>query len=163
VIRLRPYNHSDFEDLYKLDQKCFEAGIAYSRAELSSYIERKGSFTIVAETVPDAPVITPPGAGNPPRHKIAGFVTVNMDPKGYGHIITIDVHPDMRRKKLGTTLMEAAEKQVRERGGFMVVLEVAVNNLAAIKFYKLHRYATLRKLPLYYNGKTDGLFMSKRL
>ena len=163
MIRLRPYNHADFEDLYKLDQKCFDQGIAYSRAELSSYIERKGSFTIVAEVVPENAAPAPPGSGNPPKHKIAGFVTVTMDPKGFGHIITIDTHPDMRRKKLGTTLIEAAEKEVRERGGFMVVLEVAVNNLAAIKFYKLHRYATLRKLPLYYNGKTDGLFMSKRL
>jgi ribosomal-protein-alanine N-acetyltransferase len=157
VIRLRDYSNSDFEELYKLDQKCFEPGIAYSRAELSSYVARKESFTIVAEESADA-------ANTPARKpRIVGFVTVEMHPKGYGHIITIDTHPDLRRQKLGSTLIEAAEKYVRDKDGFMVVLEVAVNNLAAITFYKRHHYSVLRKLPKYYLGKTDGLFLTKRL
>jgi ribosomal-protein-alanine N-acetyltransferase len=164
VIRLRPYSHSDFEELFKLDQKCFEPGIAYSRGELTSYVERKGSFTIVAEDAIEKDATAAEAAPAPPRkNKIVGFVTVDMDRKGFGHIITLDTDPGLRRKKLGTALIEAAEARVREQAGFMVVLEVAVNNLAAITFYKRHRYVTLKKLPGYYNDKIDGLFMSKRL
>lgn len=159
VIRLRDYSHSDFEELFKLDQKCFEPGIAYSRAELSSYIARKGSFTIVAEEVPDSEAAAQPSR----KPRIVGFVTVEMNLKGYGHIITIDTHPDLRRKKLGSTLMGAAEKKIRDLDGFMVVLEVAVNNIPAITFYKRHHYSVLRKLPRYYANKLDGLFMTKRL
>lgn len=151
-FRLRAFKQSDFQELYKLDQQCFEPGIAYTRAELSSYIERKGSFTIVAEE-PQATSL----------HRIAGFITVELHPKGYGHIITIDVRKQHRRSGLGSQLMQAAEEDLREAGAFMVNLEVAANNPPAIAFYKRHQYNLLNVLPRYYNGEIDGLFMSKRL
>ncbi|HYE23887.1 MAG TPA: N-acetyltransferase [Clostridia bacterium] len=148
MFRLRPYQKGDFEQLFKLDQQCFPPTIAYSRAELSSYIERKAAFTIVAETE---------------DRRVAGFVTAEMHPKGYGHIITIDTRPEYRRQKLGSLLIDAAERKVRDLDGFMVVLEVAVDNKGAISFYKRHGYTLLKTLPRYYNGQVDGLFLTKRL
>ncbi len=153
MYRLRPYTNGDFEHLYKLDQQCFAPGIAYSRAELSSYVARKGSFTIVAED---------PERTNA-AEKIAGFITVEMTPKGFGHVITIDTRPQHRRKGLGTLLMEAAEKKVRELDGFMVALEVAVDNAPAISFYKRHKYNVVKTIPRYYNRELDALLMTKRL
>ncbi len=153
TFRLRPYETKDFELLYKLDQQCFPPGIAYSRAELSSYVERKGSFTIVAEW--------PEGKTN--AEKVAGFITVEMTSRSYGHIITIDTRPEHRRRGLGTLLMEAAEKKIRDLDGFMVALEVAVDNAPAIAFYKRHKYNVLKTLPRYYNRELDGLLMTKRL
>jgi [ribosomal protein S18]-alanine N-acetyltransferase len=153
LFRLRPYVHSDFEQLFKLDQQCFAPDIAYSRAELSSYVERKGSFTLIAEN-PE---------GKTAAEKIAGFVTVEITREGYGHIITIDTRPQFRRQGLGTLLMEGAEKKIKALEGFMVALEVAVDNTAAITFYKRHKYNVLKTLPRYYNGKVDGLLMTKRL
>ncbi len=153
MFRLRPYDKKDFEHLYKLDQQCFPPGIAYSRAELSSYIARKNSFTLIAES-PE---------GKSAAEKIAGFITVEMTNKGYGHIITIDTRPEHRRKGLGTLLMEGAEKKIRDLEGFMVALEVAVDNAPAITFYKRHKYNVLKTLPRYYNGQVDGLLMTKRL
>jgi ribosomal protein S18 acetylase RimI-like enzyme len=153
LFRLRPYVHSDFEHLFKLDQQCFPPGIAYSRAELSSYVERKGSFTLIAED----------SEGTTAAEKIAGFVTVEITREGYGHIITIDTRPIHRRKGLGTLLMQGAEKKIKALEGFMVALEVAVDNTAAITFYKRHKFNVLKTLPRYYNGKVDGLLMTKRL
>ena len=153
MFRLRPYVHSDFETLFKLDQQCFAPDIAYSRAELSSYMARKGSFTLVAED-PD---------GKTPSEKIAGFITVEMTREGYGHIITIDTRAAHRRKGLGTLLMQGAEKKIKDLEGFMVALEVAVDNISAITFYKRHKYNVLKTLPRYYNDKVDGLLMTKRL
>ena len=165
---LRDYRLPDFEHLYRLDQQCFPPGIAYSRAELSSYVARKGSFTIVAEFVADE---TSSGEGSPAaaakptevKPAIAGFITVEMHPKGYGHIITIDTRAEFRRQHLGSMLIEAAEKHVSDLGGFMTILEVAVNNVAAIAFYKRHRYVTVKTLPRYYNGELDALLLSRRL
>lgn len=153
MFKLRPYEHKDFEHLFKLDQECFPPGIAYSRAELSSYIARKGSFTLVAEFQ----------EGKSAAEKLAGFITVEMTPKGYGHIITIDTRPQHRRKGLGTLLMEAGEKKIRDLDGFMVALEVAVDNAPAISFYKRHKYTVLKTLPRYYHRELDGLLMTKRL
>lgn len=153
MFRLRPYVHSDFEHIFKLDQQCFAPDIAYTRAELSSYVERKGSFTLVAED----------SEGKTAAEKIAGFVTVHLSREGYGHIITIDTRAQHRRKGLGSLLIQGAEKKIKDLHGFMVALEVAVDNDAAINFYKRHKYNILKTLPRYYNGKTDGFLMTKRL
>ena len=50
---LRDYEKKDFDAIFKLDRLCFEPGVAYSRPELSSFIEQRRSFTIVAEFPPE--------------------------------------------------------------------------------------------------------------
>lgn len=162
MFHLRDQQNKDIEKLYRIDQECFEEGIAYSRAELTSYIQRRAAFTIVAELEDDW---IPEGAGKGKFEKgtIAGFIVSEVHPKGYGHIITIDTRPEFRRQKLGSKLLQAAEDRLRERDSFMVVLEVAVNNMAAITFYKRHGYAVTRTIPRYYNNELNAFFMTKRL
>lgn len=135
-----------------MDHECFDPDIAYTRAELSSFINRSGAFTIVAES-PDATS----------RKDLVGFITINMHKKGYGHIATIDVRKTLRRKGIGALLMEAAEKKVKDLDGFMVVLEVAVDNDAALQFYKKRGYQVVKQLPGYYQNRLDGILMTRRL
>lgn len=172
VFRLRDYEHRDFEELYRIDTDCFQPGVAYSRGELQSYVERKHSFCIIAEPAsaePDAVTTAAtatrnPGAGRESRKvRIAGFVIVELHPQGYGHIITLDVRRDFRRHRLGTLLMQAAEEKIRKHGGFMMVLEAAVNNTAALAFYERQRYKVLKRLPRYYLHNLDAWFLTKRL
>ena len=184
MFSLRDYQHGDFEELHRIDTDCFQPGIAYTRGELQSYVQRKRSFCIIAEPAGAAAVLvgnsegegsqsagpkhsseTPNqgGRGGSPKAGIAGFVVVELHQEGYGHVITLDVRRDFRRHRLGTLLMEAAEERVRKLGGFMMVLEAAVNNAAALAFYERHRYKVLRRLPHYYAHRLDALFMTKRL
>jgi ribosomal-protein-alanine N-acetyltransferase len=177
---LRDYDKRDFDLLFKLDRLCFEPGIAYSRPELASFIEQRRAYTVVAEwsqPVPDAenivlddpsasepPPVTPSrGQPRPPRRPIAGFVTFHYQRQGYGHVITIDVHPDARRHSLGTLLIQAACERLRKMTAFMVVLEVAVNNHAALAFYDRHGFKRVKVLERYYNRDVDAIFMTKRL
>jgi len=168
MFLLRDYEKRDFDSLFKLDRLCFEPGIAYSRPELSSFIEQRRAYTIVAEwpaEVPaegqDAAPVT--GSGQPQRPRIAGFVTFHFQKQGYGHIITIDVHPDARRQRLGTQLIAATSEKLRKMTAFMVVLEVAVNNHAALAFYDRHGFKRVKVLERYYNRDVDAIFMTKRL
>ena len=169
VFRLRDYQNKDLEKLYRLDQACFAPDIAYSRAELGSYIERKGAFSIIAELEQDwDPEHPPETESSTPRRRfekgtVAGFIVAEIHPKGYGHIITIDTRAEFRRRDLGTTLLRTAEERLRKRDCFMVVLEVAVNNIGAITFYKRHGFSVVRTIPRYYNKELDAFFMSKRL
>ncbi len=163
VFRLRSYQSKDLEKLYRIDQECFDEGIAYSRAELTSYIQRRASFTIVAELEDD-------WVGGEGQSKlkfemgtIGGFIVAERHAKGYGHIITIDTRKEFRRQKLGSKLLDAVEATLKEHDAFMVVLEVAVNNLGAITFYKRHGYSVARTIPRYYNRELDAFFMTKRL
>jgi ribosomal-protein-alanine N-acetyltransferase len=152
---LRDYKLSDFDEMHSIDQQCFPLGIAYSRVEMHFYTRRKGAFTIVAEWDEAAPADKRKG-------KLAGFTIVEML-KGFGHVITIDIRAEARRTGLGSRLMEAAEARIKEQGGRLMVLEVAVNNGPAIAFYKRHGYTVDKTIPGYYNGELDALFMVKRL
>ncbi|MGA2991259.1 MAG: N-acetyltransferase [Candidatus Korobacteraceae bacterium] len=175
---LRNYRQGDFEALYGIDRECFDAGIAYSRRELQSYIERKQSFCIVTEAPAPvarsstAAIASAKATSQAARREagsgdsstpIAGFVLVEIHHKGYGHIITIDVLAEYRRRQLGTLLLQAAEERVRKIGGFAMVLETAVNNQAALAFYERHKYKVLNKLPGYYGKGLDAWFLTKRL
>jgi ribosomal protein S18 acetylase RimI-like enzyme len=181
MFTLRDYDKRDFESLFKLDRLCFDSGIAYSRPELSSFIEQRRAYTIVAEwsepaaesavasedgsaAVQTALKASPAkGEPRPARRPIAGFVTFHYQRQGYGHIITIDVHPEARRHRLGTQLIAAACEKLRKMTAFMVVLEVAVNNHAALAFYDKHGFKRIKVLERYYNRDVDAIFMTKRL
>ena len=190
MFSLRDYQHGDFEELYRIDTDCFEPRIAYTRGELQSFVQRKESFCIVAEPVENnsstagavlvgnsegevgqsargakhsSETLTQGGRGGSGKVSIAGFVVVELHQEGYGHVITLDVRRDFRRHRLGTLLMQAAEERVRKLGGFMMALEAAVNNAAALAFYEGHRYKVLKRLPRYYARNLDALFMTKRL
>jgi ribosomal-protein-alanine N-acetyltransferase len=189
IFTLRNYHKRDFERLLKLDGLCFEPGIAYSRAELSSFIERRQATTVVAEWNtaessdaegrPVEEVAASIGAGrkavgasagaSPPSQPsssspaIAGFVTFHLERQGYGHVITLDVHPEARRHRLGTLLMNVVFERLRKVGAFMVVLEVAANNHAALAFYEKLGFARVRVLEGYYSRNVDAIFMTRRL
>jgi ribosomal-protein-alanine N-acetyltransferase len=182
TFTLRDYEKRDFDSLFKLDRLCFEPGIAYSRPELASFIEQRRSYTIVAEwdeaaqeeevaegsanesgmSAPALKQVADKKEAETPR-RVAGFVTFHFQRQGYGHIITIDVHPDARRHQLGTQLIHAACEKLRKLTAFMVVLEVAVNNAAALAFYEKHGFKRIKVLERYYNRSVDAIFMTKRL
>lgn len=146
VPALRDSKPDDFEALWRLDQQCFSPEIAYSREELRLFLARPGTFTLVAE-----------GSG-----ELAGFILTHTY-KSHGHIITIDVREDCRRSGLGSVLLTAAEDRLRSLHIPGVALEVAVDNLPAITFYKRHGYSIVKTIPRYYANGVDALYMSKLL
>jgi ribosomal-protein-alanine N-acetyltransferase len=144
---IRDYRPEDFETLWKIDQACFARGISYTRRELAFYIARKRGFTLVAEH----------------DGKIIGFVVVDRNRQNEGHVITIDVLPEARRAGLGSRLMAVAEEHLRALGCSMVLLETAVDNAAAIAFYKRSGYTVVHTIPRYYLDSIDALVLAKDL
>ena len=144
---IRDFKPEDFETLWQVDQQCFPPGISYSRQELKLYMRRKGSFTLVA-------------VGRD-RATIAGFIVAYGGPTG--HIITIDVIAAARRSGVGSSLLRAAEERLQAEGSRAIGLETAVDNLAALSFYKRHGYSVVRTWPRYYSNGIDALVMRKEL
>jgi [ribosomal protein S18]-alanine N-acetyltransferase len=149
---LRDFRPEDFGALWEIDQRCFAPGIAYSQGELSSYIRRRGSFTIVAEQ-------SEKSSG---RDTIRGFIVAEASGK-VGHIISIDVLSAARRSGLGSKLLLAAEDRLRSRECRSVVLETAVDNAGALAFYKRHGYTVLKVYPRYYSNGVDALLLGRTL
>lgn len=149
-ISLREFRPEDFEVLWAIDQKCFAPGIAYPRRELAAYIQRRGSFTIVAERTADP-------------YPIAGFIVAEASRRGIGHIITIDVLPGSRRSGLGSKLLAAAEGRLSQAKCHAMMLETAVDNASALAFYKRHQYSVRKTIPRYYSNGVDALVLEKEL
>jgi ribosomal-protein-alanine N-acetyltransferase len=147
---LREFRPEDFEVLWRIDQKCFAPGIAYPRRELAAYLQRRGSFTIVAEIAAE-------------KSDVAGFIVAEASRRGVGHIITIDVLPASRRGGLGSMLLAAAEERLRQGRCHTAVLETAVDNASALAFYKRHQYSVVKTVPRYYSNGVDALVLEKDL
>jgi ribosomal-protein-alanine N-acetyltransferase len=137
--------------LYEIDQVCFIAGIAYSKAELRYYLQHPKAVVLVAED---------------DQNVIAGFCIAQkymQEGRHLGHIVTIDVLPAARRLGTGRILMQAAEERLREDSVVRVRLEVAVDNQAAQAFYQHLGFAVTGKIPGYYLGRLDAWVMEKQL
>jgi len=129
-----------------MDQECFPPGISYSKQELRSFIRHHGSFTLVATD---------------DKERIQGFLVGHCGT--IGHVITIDVGPSARRSGVGSSLLQGAEERMRGAGCRSVGLETAVDNVAALSFYKRHGYSVIRTWPRYYSNGVDALALRKDL
>jgi [ribosomal protein S18]-alanine N-acetyltransferase len=155
-VRLRDKQPQDFDTLWKLDQLCFAGGISYSKVELAHYIKLKSAFTIVAEADMQE--------GEQRLTALCAFLIAHRRRGGFGHIITIDVDPYFRKHGVGTKLLGAAHERLAREGCHTMFLEVAVNNLPAIAFYKRHNYSVVRTIPRYYHSAgLDAFLMSAKL
>ena len=153
---IRDAQPDDFETLWRIDQQCFPPGIAYSRPELKAYMRHRGSFTLVA-----TPVASDAAASDSEKSDIGGFILAHGGP--IGHIVTIDVIPSARRSGVGSLLLRAAEQKLLSSGAGAVGLETAVDNIAALAFYKRHGYSVVRTWPRYYSNGVDALVLKKIL
>ena len=155
---IREFQTADFDTLWRIDQECFPPGISYSRAELKTYMRRRGSFTLVA--VDDAPSKHSPASASADG-SVGGFIVAEADNRGSGHVITIDVVNSARRSGVGSLLLRAAEDRLRGAHCRSVELETAVDNLAALSFYKRHGYSVIATFPRYYSNGVDALVLNK--
>jgi [ribosomal protein S18]-alanine N-acetyltransferase len=140
---IRDLKPQDFETLWRIDQACFAPGIAYSQAELKAYIRRRGAITLLAAD----------------GDRIGGFIVAQGGVTG--HVITIDVIASARREGVGSLLLRAAEDRLQAAGSRAVGLETAVDNFAALAFYKRHGYSVIRTWPRYYSNGVDALVLKK--
>jgi [ribosomal protein S18]-alanine N-acetyltransferase len=142
---LREYSPRDLERLCVLDRRCFPAKIAYPPQTMREAIEESGAFSIIAEDESGG---------------IVAFVVAGRTSPRVGHIATIDVAPEARRRGLGTLLMQAAETRLTDLGVRKIRLETATSNLARRLFEKLG-YKRAGKIERYYQDGSDAWVMEK--
>jgi [ribosomal protein S18]-alanine N-acetyltransferase len=152
VLALRRYQPKDFARLMEIDHACFVEGIAYPEEEMQYFLNRRSAITLVAAE----------------DNQIQGFVIADRFRSRraahcMGRIITIDVIPEAQKSGVGTVLLTSVEQELKRAECDYVSLEVAVDNLKAMGFYKKHGYSVMKVLPRYYMNSIDGLLMGKRL
>jgi ribosomal-protein-alanine acetyltransferase len=145
---IRPLTISHLDDCWRLDQQCFVDGEAYSRETFEYLLTAPESVSYRAATSSGAMV---------------GFVIGLIEPDHTGHITTVGVAPEHRRRQLGKRLMDEVEKGFKERNVRVVRLEVRSLNIPAQKLYQRLGYTITQRLPKYYSNGGDGLLMLKSL
>jgi [ribosomal protein S18]-alanine N-acetyltransferase len=159
---IRAYRPEDFRRLWAIDQACFPPGISYTQFELKTYIRHPSSFTLVAEQTGSAERAVQ-GQEETVQSEVLGFLVADSAVRGRGHIITIDVRESGRRFGIGSALLNSAEEQFRAAHCVAVRLETAVDNVAALSFYKRHGYTVIKSIPRYYSNGVDALLLEKDL
>ena len=145
---IRPLTISNLDDCWRLDQRCFVDGEAYSRDTFE--------YLLTAPESVSYRIVTQNSA-------MAGFVIGLLEPDHTGHITTIGIAPEHRRRRLASSLMERIEDGFRRRDVRIVRLEVRASNVSAQKLYQSLGYSVTQRLPKYYSNGGDGLLMIKSI
>jgi [ribosomal protein S18]-alanine N-acetyltransferase len=146
-LKIRDYQAGDLAVLCEIDRICFPEDIAFSRAEFVFYLNHPKSITRVGE-----------GFG-----RILGFVIARVENSALAHVITLDVIPEARQKRLGMTLMNTLHKELEMRKVGTAVLEVGAGNFPAQRLYEKLQYRYRETLSGYYAGKEDAFRMERQM
>ena len=145
---IRPLSISQLDECWRLDQRCFVDGEAYSRDTFE--------YLLTAPEAVAYRVVATNGS-------MVGFVIGLIEPDHTGHITTVGVAPDHRRRHLAKRLMSKVEDGFRKRDVRIVRLEVRSLNTSAQRLYLSLGYTVTQRLPKYYSNGGDGLLMVKSL
>ncbi|MDT5124030.1 MAG: [ribosomal protein S18]-alanine N-acetyltransferase [Acidobacteriota bacterium] len=145
---VRPLTVTQLDECWRLDQRCFVDGEAYSRDTFEYLLTAPESVSYRA--------VTPGGA-------MVGFIIGLVEPDHTGHITTVGVAPEHRRRRVAQRLMDKVEDGFRRRDVRMVRLEVRSINTGAQQLYRTLGYIVTQRLPRYYSNGGDGLLMVKSL
>jgi ribosomal-protein-alanine N-acetyltransferase len=143
----------DIEDLLRLEEECFTGYYAlhrYDRAQFSYYVENAKSIVLVADC----------------RHHVAGYVlgiSTKRGERAGAHVHSIAVEKMSRRAGLGETLLDGFLDEAARRSCAFASLEVAPENVAAVRLFEKFGFVKTRNLPDYYGEDHSGVRMSKPL
>ncbi len=146
-VKIETATIKSLDALFQIEEQCFNEE-AFTKRQIAYLLTDYNTIALAAKVNAD----------------IAGFIIaqVETDETEFGHIITLNVAPNYRRKNIATKLLQEIESLLKQRGISECRLEVREDNNSAIKLYHKLGYQTIGKLDRYY-GKKHGLYLKKTL
>lgn len=95
--------------------------------------------------------------------RIVGYVIGLVKKWGEGHVVSIAVHPEYRRRGVATALMEELLRRFKSRNVRSVRLEVRVSNRVAISLYEKLGFQSRGVIKRYYPDGEDAYLMVRDL
>lgn len=143
---IRPLTEKQLKEVLKLNLRCFKAGENYTKYTFAYLLSEPNTLSYR--------IVTPNG-------NMVGFIFIMTHENGAGHITTIGIAPEHRRRGLGVKILQHTENALRKRDISMISLEVRVSNVAAQNLYRSLGYSIVQRLKEYYNNGEDGFLMVK--
>ena len=146
--KICPLTEKSIKEVLALNLRCFKKGENYTKHTFAYLLNEPTTLSYQAVSA---------------EGEIAGFIFVMTSENGAGHITTIGVAPEHRRRGLAQKMLVHAEEALKKREIATVSLEVRVSNIAAQSLYRGLGYSTVQRLTGYYNNGEDGFLMIKSL
>ena len=145
---VRPLTRDHLQEVMRLNLRCFRNGENYTKHTFAYLFNTPNTLSYRAVT---------------PLDETVGFVFVMLNENGSGHLTTIGVAPEHRRRRVGEMLLAHAEDALRKRSATTVILEVRVSNLGAQAMYRGAGYSVVQKIENYYTNSEACYLMMKSL
>jgi [ribosomal protein S18]-alanine N-acetyltransferase len=145
---IRPMTSADLKDILRLNLRCFTAGDSYNKHTLTYLLNEPQTLSYKAVTF---------------DNDLIAFAFVMVNPNGAGHLTTIGVAPEHRRRGLGERLLMHIENMLRRKAVGTLMLEVRVSNFAAQQLYRGSGFHVVQRIANYYNNGEDCYLMIKSL
>lgn len=145
---MRPLTLSDLDELWHLDLRCFVDGETYERDTFRFLLSNPNTISRQIRSIDD---------------EMCAFGITIIESDGVGHITTIGVAPEHRRRGLARLLLHEIEKSLSAHHISTVRLEVRVSNYPAQRLYEQLGYVVIQRLLGYYSNGDDGYMMVKSL
>ncbi len=146
----RPYKPEDFDQLYDLEELCFEPPQRFSRRYMRHLISRANAATWIAEQ----------------DGRLMGFAIVEWAKRKSGvtaYIQTIEVALEARNRGVGRELLSRIESSARGAGACLIWLHVEATNAGAIRLYESQGFRCESREENYYPQGRAALIYGKRL
>src|SRR6201986_3407956 len=145
---VRPLTNAQLDECWRLEPRCFIHGAAYSRETFEYLLHSPESVSYRAVT---------------PEATLVGLIVGNVEPDATGHITTLGVAPEHRRRGIADRMLRKVEEGFRRRNVRIARLEVRSVNTGAQDLYLKLGFNVTQRLPRYYSNGGDGLLMIKSL
>ncbi|HKG00191.1 MAG TPA: ribosomal protein S18-alanine N-acetyltransferase [Xanthobacteraceae bacterium] len=144
---VRPARVSDLDALVALENEVFSTD-RISRRSFRRFLASRNAALVVAEI----------------DGRLAGYALVLFrSSTGVARLYSIAVAPQVGGRRVGTTLLKAAEDAALERGAARLRLEVREANDAAVGLYRKLGYRQFGRHAHYYEDRGHALRFEKRL
>lgn len=146
--KIAPLTSKHSDTVVKLNARCFRKGENYTKYTFAYLFGEPNSLSYQ--------VLTADG-------EMAAFAFVLVNADGTGHLTTLGVAPEHRRRGLAMKLLDHLDYALKARAVSTLVLEVRVGNIEAIELYRKAGYATVNRIERYYTDGEDCFMMVRSI
>lgn len=145
ILALKP---EDAEAAYDIDQLCFPPGIAFDQEVFEYCLHSPECLSLGVKSKSGA---------------LLGFIILQSQGKHTAQIVTLDVEPKHRRRKIADRLMATALAILARNEIRRIHLQVAPDNQPGQVLYRKWGFQPLKTLKDYYGKGLDALMMALEL
>jgi [ribosomal protein S18]-alanine N-acetyltransferase len=150
-MQLRPYNPDDFDELYSVEERCFEMPLRFDREYMLELLTRPGSIAFVVEE----------------QRSIVAFAIASLHTKTnlcIAYIETIEVLAEFRSRGLARKLLAQLEASAEAQRASKILLHVDCLNEIAVRLYETSGYSKVKeRVHFYPNGNTAFVYQKSLL